>query len=104
MEKKTKNLEVGDVVFIYYPSSIKDHYRLARVVETKPDEKGLVRSVKVCYRKKNKREGLKEYRAKPLTQEWVAVQRLSVLIPASEQSSSVAVADQPVHAVHPGTG
>ena len=87
-KKEVRNLEVGDLVFMFYPSSIKDHYRLARVVETKPDEKGLVRSVKVCYRKKDKRESLKEYKAKPLTQEWVAVQRLSVFIPASEQVNS----------------
>ena len=85
---EVKNLEVGDVVFMYYPSSIKDDYRLARVIETCPDKKGLVRSVKVCYRKRDKREKTSEYRAKPLTEEIVAVQRLSLLLPASDQSSS----------------
>ena len=81
-------MEVGDVVFMYYPSSIKDDYRLARVIETCPDKKGLVRSVKVCYRKRDKREKVSEYRAKPLTEEIVAVQRLSLLLPASDQSLS----------------
>ena len=72
---------------MYYPSSIKDDYRLARVVETFPDMKGLVRSVRVCYRKRNKREKVTEYKAKPMTEEIVAVQRLSLLLPASEQKS-----------------
>ena len=86
--KEVRNLEVGDVVFMYYPSSIKDEYRLARVTETFPDEKSLVRTVRVCYRKKDKREQGTTYRAKPLTEELVAVQRLSVLLPVSEQTPS----------------
>ena len=86
-----KNLEVNDIVFMYYPSSIKDDYRLARVVETFPDMKGLVRSVRVCYRKRNKREKVTEYKAKPMTEEIVAVQRLSLLLPASEQKSQAEV-------------
>ena len=86
--KEVRNLEVGDVVNMYYPSSIKDDYRLARVTETFPDEKGLVRTVRVCYRKKDKREKITEYKAKPLTHELVAVQRLSVLLPVSEQIPS----------------
>lgn len=49
--------------------------------------KGLVRSVRVCYRKRNKREKVNEYKAKPMTEEIVAVQRLSLLLPASEQIS-----------------
>ena len=32
--KECRNLEVGDVVYMYYPSSIKDDYRIARDVET----------------------------------------------------------------------
>ena len=84
----SKNLQPGDIVFMYYPSSIKDDYRLAKVVETFPDKKGLVRSVRVCYRKRNKREKVTVYKAKPLTEEIVAVQRLSLLLPASEQQTS----------------
>ena len=82
-------MEVGDVVYMYYPSSVKDDYRLARVCETFPDEKGLVRTVRVCYRRRDKRESVEKYRAKPLTEELVSVQRLSVLLPASEQPSPV---------------
>ena len=71
---------------MYYPSSIKNHYRLARVLEVFPDKKGLVRSVRVGYRKRDKRDTDLEYKAKPLTREIVAVQRLSVLLPCSEQN------------------
>ena len=83
-------MEVGDVVLMYYPSSIKSDYRLARIVETFPDEKGLVRSVRVSYRKKAKNESSKKYKVKPLTKEIVAVQRLVLLLPYSEQVKPVA--------------
>ena len=84
--KESRNLQVGDIVFMYYPSSVQDDYRLAKITETFPDEKGLVRTVRVCYRKRDKREKMLPYKAKPLTEELVAVQRLSVLLPVSEQS------------------
>ena len=91
-KKEVRNLEVGDIVFMYYPSSVKDDYRLARISEVFPDEKGLVRTARVCYRKRDKREKVTEYKAKPLSEELVAVQRLSVLLPASEQTSSPRIA------------
>ena len=84
--KESRNLQVGDIVFMYYPSSVQDDYRLAKITETFPDEKGLVRTVRVCYRKRDKREKVLPYKAKPLTEELVAVQRLSVLLPVSEQT------------------
>ena len=70
---------------MYYPSSIQDHYRLAKVTEVFPDDNGLVQTVRVCYRKKDKRDKLLPYKSKVLTEELVAVQRLSVLLPVSEQ-------------------
>ena len=82
---QNKNLEIGDIVFMYYPSSIKNDYRLARIVETFPDEKGLVRSVRVCFRKRSRNESATDYKAKPLSEEIVAVQRLALLLPYSEQ-------------------
>lgn len=90
--KEMRNLEVDDIVYMYYPNSIKDDYRLARVMETFPDEKGLVRTVRVGYRKRDKREKSLPYKAKPLTEELVAVQRLSVLLPASDQVPFISVA------------
>lgn len=87
-KKQHKNLETGDVVFMYYPSSIKNDYRLARIVETFPDNKGLVRSVRVCYRRRSKNEKAADYKVKPLSEEIVAVQRLALLLPYSEQTKS----------------
>ena len=83
-----RNLEVGDIVFMYYPSNILDDYRLAKVIEVFPDKDELVRTVRVCYRKKDKREDTHSYKPKQLTEEIVSVQRLSVLLPVSEQRSS----------------
>ena len=82
------HLSVGDVVFMFYPLSVKDHYRLARVKEVYPDEKNLVRTVKVCYRKRDSRETAAVYNVKPLIEEKVAIQRLSVLLPIEEQVMS----------------
>ena len=38
-----RNLERGDIVHMYYPGSLKDDYRIARVVDAFKDEKGNVR-------------------------------------------------------------
>ena len=62
-------------------------YKIARVIETKEDGKGLVRTARICYRRRDRRESAADYVAKPLTEELVAVQRLSVLLPISEQQS-----------------
>ena len=86
--KKDRNLEVGDIVHMYYSGSLKDDYRLARVIETYPDKNKLVRTVKVRYRKRDKRENLLEYKSKQPVEEIVAVQRLYVLLPVSEQKVS----------------
>ena len=84
-KKRAKNLQVGDVVMLYYPGNIKDDYRLARVLEVHPDVRGLVRTVTIGYRKRNKKEKAAEYQKKPLTQEKVAVQRLCLLVPINEK-------------------
>ena len=88
--KEVRNLEVGDIVFLYYPSSIQDEYRLAKIIEVLPDVKGNVRTVRIAYRKRNKREDSQTYRSRALTEELVSVQRLSVLLPASEQGLQLA--------------
>ena len=80
-----KNLCVGDVVLVEYPSPIKDEYRTGRITATHPDKSGLVRSVTVAYRKRDVRDCSKEYKSKSLVEEDMAVQRLSLLVPAVEQ-------------------
>ena len=79
-----KNLKAGDIVMMCYPNQLKDDYRIARVLEVYPDEKNLVRTVRVGYRRRDKREHADTYWKKPLVEEVVAVQRLSILQAASE--------------------
>ena len=79
-----KNLKVGDLVLMKYEGNIQDDYRRARVVEVYPDQKNLVRTVKVGYRKRDRREKPEVYWKKPLTEQVVDVQRLAVLQAAGE--------------------
>ena len=65
---------------MHYANNLVDDYRLARVCSVQPDPKNLVSPVTVKYRKKNKTEKPLVYSAKPLTEENVAVQRLSLLV------------------------
>ena len=62
-----------------------DEYRIGRVMKTHPDKSGLVRSVTVAYRKRDIRESIEDYKSKPLVEEIMAVQRLSLLVSANEQ-------------------
>ena len=55
-QRRSKNLTVGDIVMMYYEGNFKDDYRLAKVLEVHPDSKGLVRTVTIGYRKRNKKE------------------------------------------------
>ena len=80
-----RNLKKHDIVMMMYPGQIKDDYRIARVLEVYPDAKGLVRTVKVAYRRRDKREPKEVYWKKPLVNEVVAVQRLSLLQAAGEK-------------------
>ena len=62
-----------------YTGQINDDYRIAKVIEVYPDKKGLFRTVKVAFRKRDKREKKHVYWKKPLSEEIVAVQRLALL-------------------------
>ena len=62
-----------------YNGNLRDDYRLARVKEVYPDSKGLVRTVKVNYRRRDKREPAESYWKKKLEEEIVAVQRLAII-------------------------
>ena len=79
-KSKRSNLNVDDVVMMLYPGNIKNDYRLARVKKVFKDSKGLVRTVVVCYRKKDSREKADTYKPKQLVEEEVSVQRLSLLV------------------------
>ena len=89
-----KNLKVDDIVLMKYDGNIKDDYRLAKVTEVFKDEKGLVRKVKVSFRRRDKRESRDVYWKKPLSSEIVAVQRLSLLQAAKEPIPDGSFTDQ----------
>ena len=80
-----KNLKVDDIVLMKYEGNLQDDYRLARVIEVYPDQKDLVRTAKVVFRKRDKREKPGDYWKKPLKEQVVAVQRLAVLQAAGEK-------------------
>ena len=81
-----KNLAVGDIVLIEYPNPLKDEYRVGRVVSTRQaNGSNLIRTVTVAYRRRNTKEDPVHYKSKPLVEEEMAVQRLSLLVPKSEQ-------------------
>ena len=82
--KEQNNLEVRDLVLMWYTGNMKDYCRLARVVDVYPDLKGLVRTVRVKYRRKNTKEPRNVCNSRSLIQEKVAVQRLQLLESAGD--------------------
>ena len=74
-----KNLKQDDIVLMKYSGNIEDDYRRARVLEVYPDYKNLIRTAKVGFRKRDKREKPEDYWKKPLTEQIVPVQRLAIL-------------------------
>ena len=94
------NLKKDDIVMMKYPNQLKDDYRIARVVEVFPDDKGLVRTVCVAYRRRDRREPKEDYWKKPLTKEVVAVQRLAVLQAAGESYPTGGLEDEMPTDVH----
>ena len=54
--RSQENLGVGDIVLMWFPGIKKGYYRLAKVVNVYPDEEGLVRTVRIVYRKTNSLE------------------------------------------------
>ena len=87
-KKEQKNLKPGDVVLMRYEGNVKDDYRLAMVEEIHPDAKGLVRTVTVKFKKKNKKEPKTVCKPGNLIKEKVAVQRLHFLVSANDEHQS----------------
>ena len=77
-----KNLQAGDVCLLYFPGSLVSKYKLVRVEKVHPDKNGLVRTVTIMYRKKNKRESKDVYKPS-IVKEKVGVQRLILIQPAN---------------------
>ena len=89
-----RNLQQNDIVMMKYPGQVKDDYRIAKVVDVFPDVKGRVRTVKVAYRRKDRREPSHIYWKKPLVEEVVAVQRLALLQAAGEDQPTGSCEDE----------
>ena len=53
------------------------------MVEVHPDEKGIVRTVSIIYKKKNKKEKPEELKKNSMVKERIGVQRLILIQPAS---------------------
>ena len=83
-----RNLKVGDIVMMLYKGNLVDDYRLAKVTQVYPDEKNLVRTVDVSFRRRSRNESREVYKSKDLVTEKIAVQRLSLLQAAGEQLAS----------------
>ena len=69
---------------VSYSNNITDDYRIARVSQVFPDQRGLVRTVEIKFRRRNKKEPITTLKVKPLTSEIVHVQKLSLLQPIGE--------------------
>ena len=78
-----RNLEVEDICLLYYPGSLTARYKLVKVVEVHPDERGIVRTVSIIYKKKNKKEKPEELKKNSMVKERIGVQRLILIQPAS---------------------
>ena len=87
-------MKVDDIVLMKYEGNIQDDYRRDRVLEVFPDQKNLVRTVKVGFRKRDRREKSDVYWKKPLSEQIVAVQRLAVLQAAGEPLATGGPDDQ----------
>ena len=80
----TRNLKPGDIVLVVRENSIKGEYRLARVKETYPDEKGVVRKVTICYKNYRVGESLVEYKGAKDQDITRSVQRLALIVPVDD--------------------
>ena len=83
-----RNLRTGDIGHVRYDKKLgPDAWKIAKIVCTKEDEEGLVRTIVVSFRPRHTRDRDKPYSSKrPVTMK-IGVQRFSVLLPAEEQGS-----------------
>ena len=87
-----RNLEEGDIVLIQSQGKLTvAEYRVARVVVTKKDSKGLVRTVIVETRPRDSREKPLPYKAKDMVRMELPVQRLALIEPKTKIFACVLV-------------
>ena len=80
-----RNLRPGDLGHVKYSKAVGHHeWRIAMVTAAKADEDGVVRTVTVGFRPRNKRDTGKPYVSKTAQQLEIGVQRFAVLMAAEE--------------------
>ena len=80
---------MGDIVVIMYEKKVtKGDYKIARVMSTRKDCHGRVRTVTVGFRGKDKSSTTLPYIPKPLNELTLGVQRLAVICPIEEQTGN----------------
>ena len=83
--QERENLEKGDVCLKGYSQSLKKgKYIICRVIETNPDEKGPVRTVKINFRPQSSKEKTLPYISRDLKEEIISVQRLVLICKAKD--------------------
>ena len=84
-KERMPNLSPGDVCLLKYERKVgKGDFRLCKVVEVHPDEKGLVRTVTVAFRPPSSKEKSLPYTSKELKEMKVGLNRLVLICPADK--------------------
>ena len=84
-KERMPNLSPGDVCLLKYERKVgKGDFRLCKVVEVHPDEKGLVRTVTVAFRPTSSKEKSLPYTSKELKEMKVGLNRLVLICPADK--------------------
>ena len=90
-KEQHKNLKAGDVCLVKYDRKVgKADYRLCRVKDVDHDTKGLVRTVRVLMRPRDKREKTLPYKSKNMITLELPVQRLVMICSAEEVEKEIA--------------
>ena len=81
-KEQMPNLKAGDICMLKYDRKVgKGDYRLCRVDEVHPDEKGLVRTVTVAFRPISNKDKSLPYISKALSKMKVGLSRLILICP-----------------------
>ena len=84
-----RNLQVGDIGLLRYEKQLgPNSWRLARITQASPDNDGLVRTIRVEFRPRHKKDVGKDYRSKLPQFMDIGVQRFAVVLPLEEQGDA----------------
>ena len=85
---EVRNLQGDDICLLYYPGAMASRYKLVKVIETFPDEVGKVRTVRITYKRRDKREKSNKIFQRSMVKERIGVQRLIVIQCVEEQTTN----------------